>query len=114
MQVVNRGRGTVVARRVERADSFWRRLRGLMFRTALPLGTGLLIRPCNQVHTYWMRFPIDVVFLDRAGRVVGVQSELHPGRMWPRVKGAHAALELPAGTVAATRTAPGDLLDLNA
>lgn len=112
MRAVNPQRGTVLAWRVERADGFWRRLRGLMFRPPLPPGAALLLVPCRQVHTFWMRCAIDVVFLDRRGRVVAVLPELAPGRIGPRVGGAHAALELPAGTAAATRTAVGDEIRL--
>lgn len=112
MQAINRGRGTVLASQVEVADSFWRRLLGLMFRPALPPGRGLLLQPCRQVHTCWMRFPIDVVFLDRQGRVVAVHREMPPGRIGAVVPGAWAALELPAGTAAAAGTVPGDHLIL--
>ncbi len=110
MRAVNPARHTVLACQVRRADTFWQRLRGLMFQPLLPPGAGLLIVPCNQVHTFWMRFAIDVVFLDRSGRVVGQMAQLAPGRIWPRVPDAYLALELPAGALVASGTVPGDVI----
>jgi len=70
-----------------------------MFRRELPSGEGMWISPCNGIHMFWMRFPIDAVFLDRRLRVVRVRAGLRPWRVVPLVWGAHSVLELPAGTV---------------
>lgn len=99
--------GKVVATAVRRADSFCLRLQGLMFRRLLHPGEGLLIQPCKAVHTHFMRFPLDVVFLDGDNRVVHVIRGMAPWGQSPYVKEAAAVLELAAGTAA---TAPGDLL----
>jgi uncharacterized protein len=72
------------------------RLRGLLGRAELPSDEGLLIRPTSAIHTWFMRFPIDVVFLDRELVVVDVVSELRPWRMTAR-RGAKAVLELASG-----------------
>ena len=78
------------------ADRPLARLRGLLGRRELPAGEGLLLRPSPSIHTWFMRFPIDVLFLDRDLRVLGVRRELRPWRMgWQ--KGARAVLELAAG-----------------
>lgn len=91
---------------VERADRFRRRLLGLMFQPRLHWGGGLWLEPCRSVHTHFMRFPIDLLFLDQEGRVVRVIRALQPWRISPVVREAVAVLELPAG--AAGPTSPGD------
>lgn len=90
------------------ADGWWSRLRGLMGRPPLQPGEGLWIRPCQQVHTQFMRAPIDVVFVDAEGRVLRVLPAMQPWRFSPFLRQARAVLELPAG--AAAGLAPGDRL----
>lgn len=85
---------------MEVASSPLRRLIGLLGRRGLPRGTGLLIRPCNAVHTMGMRFPIDVVYLDREGLVVKIVPWLHPWRVSSGGRGVASALELVAGEAA--------------
>ena len=81
------------------ADRPLTRMRGLLGRSELPRGEGILLRPCGSIHTFFMRFPIDAVFVDRDGRVVGVERELKPWRT-ARRRGAKAVLELAAGAAA--------------
>jgi uncharacterized membrane protein (UPF0127 family) len=83
-----------------------------MGRSSLPPGEALLIRPCSSVHSFFMRFPIDVVFLDREGVVLKVYAPLRPWRASTWVRGARQALEMPAGTLARTGTSVGDTLAL--
>jgi uncharacterized protein len=78
------------------ADRPFGRMKGLLGRRSLASGEGLLLRPASSVHTFFMRFPIDFVFLDPEGAVVGIASELRPWRAAGR-RGARAVLELPAG-----------------
>ncbi|HEY3369007.1 MAG TPA: DUF192 domain-containing protein [Symbiobacteriaceae bacterium] len=108
MIVRNASRDLILGTCVANAGTFSQRLRGLMFRKELAPGEGLVIRPCNSVHSHFMRFPIDVLFLDRGGRVVHVMPAMRPWKQSPFVRGAVAVLELAAG--AAGATAPGDLL----
>jgi uncharacterized protein len=110
--VVNVTRGAILAWRAELAASPWRRARGLLGRRALPVGAGLVLRPCAWVHTVGMAFPIDVVHLDAGGRVLRVVPNLRPWRLGPFVWGSRVAVELPAGTVAPTGTRAGDLVEL--
>ena len=105
--------GGVVAHRVEQAQGFWARFRGLMGRPALDPGTGLFL-PDSSIHMFFMRFPIDALFVaapDARGRrrVVAVRPHLRPwrGLVLP-VKDATGVVELPAGTLAATGVQPGD------
>ena len=108
VRIVNESRGAVLATRATVADSFWTRLRGLLGRSELAAGDGLVIEPCSSVHMLGMRFPIDALHLDRSGMVLRIVPELAPNRFGPLVKGSHAVLELPAGTAAATGTVAGD------
>lgn len=101
----------VVAARVETARGPLRRLLGLMGRRALDPDEGLLLRPCPRVHTFGMRFPIDVVLCDRDRRVLAVET-LPPWRMSARVRGVRSCVELAAGTARAARLGPGARLEL--
>jgi uncharacterized membrane protein (UPF0127 family) len=108
-QLVERVTGQVVVETLEIADRYWSRLWGLQFRKTLEPGCGLLLVPCSSIHTACVRFPIDVVLLDRGGRVLGVRSHLRPWRMMAGAPGTHAILELPAG---AASVQPGETLAL--
>jgi uncharacterized membrane protein (UPF0127 family) len=109
-QVSNRVRGTVLASRLEVADSGPRRSKGLLGRNGLEAGEGLWIVPCESVHTFFMRFAIDLVYLDRKNRVRKVRSAVPPWRLSACIS-AHSVLELPAGTVLRTQTQTGDVLE---
>ncbi len=99
-----------MASRAEKAETHWARLMGLMGRRTLPEGGALLITPCSSVQTSLMRFAIDVVFLDRDGQVVKVVPGLKPYRAALGGRGAHSALELPAGAAADHGITVGDRL----
>lgn len=91
--------GTVLAQEVESAFSFFSRLKGLMFRPEMAGETALLLRPCPQIHTCFMRFSIDVVFLDKQDVVLYVIENMKPWRLSPIVTRAAQTLELPADTL---------------
>lgn len=112
MQIVNITRQTELCTQAEHAASFLRRLRGLMFRRNLPRGAGLLLEPEWSIHTFFMRFPIDVLFLNRSHIVLAAHQSVPPNRLGPVHRGAHAVLELPAGSIAETNTHAGDQLDI--
>jgi uncharacterized membrane protein (UPF0127 family) len=106
---LKRENGDVVCDRCVVADSPVSRMRGLLGRSELRPGEGLLLRPASAIHTWFMRFPIDAVFLDRDWRVVGISDDVRPWRARSR-RGAKAVLELPAGESARKQLAVGDLL----
>ena len=91
--------GIVIAQEVEEARSFLKRLKGLMFRAEMKLGTAMLLAPCPQIHTCFMRFSIDVLFLDKEGKIVRVIENMNPWRLSPIVCHAVQTLEMPAGTL---------------
>jgi uncharacterized protein len=111
MHVVNVTRGLRLVDRLERADSFFTRLKGLLGRSEFPRGAGLLITRCTSVHTLGMAFPIDVLHLDKHGRVKRVVPNLPPGRLGPWVPGGATVLELPAGAAGATQA--GDVIEFS-
>ena len=93
---VTDGERRVVCERCTVADRALARLRGLLGRSELRAGEGLLLRPAPSIHTWFMRFPIDAVFVDGELRVLAVRRDLRPWRMAGR-RGARAVLELAAG-----------------
>lgn len=101
----------MLAGRVGTADTLAGRIWGLLGRAALEPDEGLLLHPCRRVHTFGMRFPIDVLVCDGELRVLDVQT-LRPWRRSRRVRGARACVELARG--AAGGVAPGDRLELEA
>ena len=102
--------GQCVADRVEIANTAWTRLCGLMLRRGLASGHALWIRPCNGVHTFWMRFAIDVIFLDREMRVVKLVENLRPFRLTMPKRAARSVIELPAHAIAQAGICLGDQL----
>lgn len=111
VRVANRTRGILLGTSVAVADRWWLRLRGLLGRPPLARGEGLLLRPCKAVHMAGMAFPLDVGFLDADGRLIAMYQALPPRARTRWHRGARQALELPAGTFAATGTGIGDLLE---
>ena len=108
-KAVHQASGRVLAQRLEIADNFFSRGLGLMFRRRLDAGQGLWITSCNGIHMFFMRFPIDAVFLDKQRRVVKTYRRLP---RWiglvPLVWGADSVLELPAGTADGLELKKGD------
>lgn len=108
-KAINESKGTVLAQDVRFARGVWSRFRGLMGRKSLPEGQGLLLEPCSSIHCMFMRFPIDVLFLDRDNRVLKVAADVKP---WHAAmgRGARSALEVAAGVAARALVEPGDLI----
>jgi uncharacterized membrane protein (UPF0127 family) len=105
--------GLVVCERCDLARTPLARMRGLLGRAELPPGEGILLRPAGSIHTAFMRFPIDAVFVDGENTVLRVAHELPPWRM-AAARGARAVLELPAGEAARRGVAVGARLQLAA
>jgi uncharacterized membrane protein (UPF0127 family) len=110
----NRTRQSYLATHVCLAGTHWSRFRGLMWTDAASFksGQGLWIVPCHGVHTFAMRFPIDVAYLDRSGRVVHIEKQLKPWRIAPVRSKAVSVLELPENTLDSTDTSVGDELEI--
>lgn len=107
MVIRNEATGAVLATEATVARSPWARAVGLLGRSALRAGEALIIPRCNAIHTWFMRMPIDVLFLDREQRVVRLLPHLRPFRLaWH--PGAQTVLELPAGALAQAAVRPGE------
>jgi uncharacterized protein len=104
--------GTTVAGAVVMADNPWQRFKGLMGKRELAAGSGLCLRPCSSIHMFFMRIPLDVVFMDKDGTIVRIYPSLRPWRVTRVIRNAKACLELPAGTVAVAGLQVGDRLSL--
>ena len=111
IKAVNLTRNSELADRVEIAGSGSDRRKGLLGRESLPAGEGLWIVPCEAVHTFFMRFAIDLIYLDRKHRVVKMKENVRPWRLSGCLR-AHSVLELPVGTIRKSHTIPGDVLNL--
>lgn len=110
MRITNVTRTVDLATQASRADTFMTRLVGLLGRSSLESGQGLLIEPCSSVHTAFMRFTIDVVYVDRSGKVIKTSPEMRPFRLGGVFRTSCSVIELPKGTIAATGTVAGDEL----
>jgi uncharacterized membrane protein (UPF0127 family) len=112
MRVVNLTRQTELGSAVEVADSGPRRSKGLLGRKGLEPGGGLWIVPCEAVHTFWMQFPIDLIYLDRTLRIRKLKSNVSPWRLSGCLS-AHSVLELPSGTIRGSQTQVGDRVEIS-
>ena len=110
MRIVNRTRGTVLAERAAIAETPHARRRGLLGTDFLDDGAGILIMPCRQVHTFGMRYPIDVIFIDDSWKVKRITRRMKPRRLSCIVPASRAVIELPAARADETGTRVGDVL----
>lgn len=110
LRVANQTRGRVLADRADIANTGAKRRTGLLKHTGLKPGEGLWIAPCEGVHTFGMKFPIDVVFLSRKKLVLKTRPDMGKRRISFSLR-AYSVLELPAGTLAETGTVAGDQLE---
>ena len=110
VRVMNPRLGRELGDRIGLADSWVARLRGMLARPEPAPGGGLFLTPCRSVHMFGMRFPLDVLFLDREGVVVAVYPSLAPGSRTGWHRNAAHALELPSGALSQSGTSVGDLL----
>ncbi len=112
-QLVNVDRGTVLATHLEPAFDSKSRNRGLLGRSGLPVGHAMAIAPSNSIHMFFMKFPIDVLFVGRDGRVLKVRENLRPWRIALAWRG-FAVIEGPVGMVAKANTQEGDTVAVQA
>lgn len=116
MRLVNLTTGKLLASEVELADTFWRRFRGLMLRGKFQQGKALLFKfpkpGRRSVHMWFVRFSIDLVYLDSSFRVVELRAQLKPWRFYrPRATVSYL-IELPAGTISRVRVEVGHEISL--
>ncbi len=112
MKVVNLANNRTLAEKLECADTVLARMRGLLGKDSMEPDTGLLIKPCKGVHTFRMKFPIDVIFLDKENVVLSIAKRLPPNRLTRIYFRASSVLELPAGKIEDASTNIGDKIDI--
>jgi uncharacterized membrane protein (UPF0127 family) len=112
MKAINQTNGNIIADNIIIADSCFSRMKGLLGRSSLCSGEGLLLRPCMAVHTLGMQFTIDTIFLDKKNIVVATGT-LSPNRMSAVHFSAKSVIELPAGTIRSSSIRCGDLVSLS-
>lgn len=108
MKIINQTKNTVLAEDAIIADTFLKRIKGLLGRKDFKPGGALTIKPCNSIHTFFMRFPIDGLFLDKDNCVVAAVPFISPFRLTYIYFTAVLAIELPAGTLSFSHTQKGD------
>jgi len=113
MKIINKSKGSVLADTIVVAETPLKRMKGLLGRDIFNKGEALIIKPSNSIHTFFMRFPIDLLFVDRNNRIVKAVSSLKPYRLIPICWHGKYVIELPAGTILASSTQPGDSLQIS-
>ncbi|MBU0709888.1 MAG: DUF192 domain-containing protein [Candidatus Omnitrophica bacterium] len=112
MKIINKTKNIVLAEEAGVADNPFRRIKGLLGKKGLNRGEALVIRPCNSIHTFFMRFPIDVLFVSKDNRVVKAISCLKSFRLSAVYFSASFVIELPSGVIQSTSTQEGDSISL--
>ena len=110
MIVGNTARNTILGETIEVASTATQKVRGLLGRECLEDGQGLLFKGCSSLHTFFMNFPIDVVFTDRNGKVLTAAAEVRPFKLVAAPLRAYYAIERPAGAIERSMTKEGDTL----
>jgi len=111
MKIINITRNSsILAEEVIVADTPLKRMKGLLGKKEFNRGKAIILKPCNSIHTFFMHFPIDVLFVDKQKRVIRAISSLKPGRLTYIYFNAAFAIELPCGTLESTSTSKGDII----
>jgi len=112
MKVINKTRQTIIAENAVIAKTPLKRMIGLLSRKAFEPGEALIIKPCNSIHTFFMRFPIDVAFVDANNRITKAIRSMRPFRISGIYLNALFCIELPTGTLEKTSTQTGDYITI--
>lgn len=112
MKILLNNQDIIIVKNCMIANTFFKRFKGLMGKKTLDKGDGLYIYKCNSIHMFFMRFPIDVIFLDKNKAIVHLIENFKPWRLTLPVKFAMDTLELPAGTIKKYNISLGDTINL--
>jgi hypothetical protein len=102
----------VISENLMVADSFFKRLKGLMFTKALPEQDALLISPCNEIHMFFMNYSIDVLYLDKEWKIVHMDEDMQPGKIGKKIKNAFSVVELPRGRIKTKSLEIGQVVEI--
>ena len=112
MKIINTTKNVTLADNVALAQTAVSRLKGLLFYKEFRNGQALIIKPCNSIHTFFMRFPIDVIFLGANDKIIKIHQGMKPFKATPIYFKSNFVIELPAGIVEATGTTASDILSI--
>jgi len=110
-RIENKREGTTVAERAKLANTFFSRLKGLLGTKQLGEGEALILEPCQSIHTFFMKYDLDIIFLDKKNIIVGVAEHLKPNRLSSFYRKASKAVELPSGGVLKGKVVIGEKLE---
>lgn len=112
MKIINQDKNIALAKDAALANTVFTRIVGLLGRSGLKEGEALVIKPCTSIHTFFMRFPIDIIFVDKNGRAIKLISSMEPFKLTGIYFKASFAIELPQGIIQATSTKEGDRISV--
>jgi uncharacterized membrane protein (UPF0127 family) len=112
LKAINLRNREILSDNVQLADTPLKRMKGLLGRKEFYRGESLWIKPCNSIHTIGMKFPIDLLFLNRKNKVISLKKDFQPNRITGFSRRAVSVLELPSGTLTATDTRVGDMIEI--
>lgn len=112
MKIINASRQTIISGDAVIANSLFSRVKGLLGKKEFKAGSAIILKPCNSIHTFFMKFPIDVMFLDKRDKVVKVIHSLKPNRITSIYWRASYVIELPADTFKKFPTAASDIIEI--
>lgn len=110
MVLINKTNDSIISKNMKVADSYFKRLKGLMFTKEFPEENSLQLIPCNQIHTFFMKYMIDALYLDKNNNIIFIDENLKPGKVGKRIKKALSVIELPSGNVKKFNIKIGDLI----
>jgi uncharacterized membrane protein (UPF0127 family) len=111
-RIINTNTKLIIADEVIIANSFYTRLKGLMFKEVFNDGTAMMITPCNMIHTFFMKFSIDIVFISKNNEVIDIIEDMKPGKVSHMVGKAVGVIEFPAGVVNRMKIQIGNFIRL--
>jgi len=112
LKIINKTSNITIAEKAVVANSFLSRLVGLLNRRFLPKGEALIITKCKSIHMFFMKFPIDAIFVDKNNHVVGIVKNIKPFQLSPVFISSNYVIEAPVGTIVKARVAIGDNIEL--
>ena len=112
MKIINETRNKVLAEEAAVANTTFSRMQGLLGKSDLAQGQGLIIKPASSIHTFFMRFTIDAIFVDKHNRVIAIYPDMTSFRLSGLHLNASLVIELPAGVIRATGTQVGNIVSM--
>jgi len=112
MEIINKTKNTLLAKDIVIANTPFKRMKGLLGKKEFREGQALILKPCNSIHTFFLRFAIDVIFVDKHNKIIEAISHLKPFRLTCVYWLSALAIELPSGTIQSTLTCKGDTLQI--